>query len=178
MLTTVQTYINELTGYQVPVEQRSLLAGKGPAMKSLASKIKELWPTLNQDDKALFVGAISRGRFAISTDIWNMFLDAVGIKLPAPAPAPTASPSPAPTATNKVAGEILECCVGINLNQVKDHAMLVNVDGKLQTMNGMILSLINTVSDLRKQVAELQKKTTPRKGAKAKVEDCIELEAV
>lgn len=174
MLTTVQTYINELTGYQVPVEQRSSLAGKGPAMKSLASKIKELWPSLNQDDKALFVGAISRGRFAISTDIWNLFLDAVGIKLPAPAPAPT----PAPAATNKVAGEILELCIGINLNQVKDHQALVNVGDKLQSMNGMILSLINTVSDLRKQVAELQKTAAPRRGAKAKVEDCIELEAV
>ena len=174
MLTNVQGLVNELSTYQI--NEGFKLGGKGPRMKTLAGEIKALFPTLTAEDKSLFTAAVARGRFAINKDIWNMFLNAVGIEAPAPTPAP--SPSPAPTATNKVAGEILECCVGINLNQVKDHAMLVNVDGKLQTMNGMILSLINTVSDLRKQVAELQKTTTPRRGAKAKVEDCIELEAV
>lgn len=176
MLTNVQSLVNELTGFQVPAEQRSLLAGKGPRMKALAGEIKVLFPSLSAEDKGLFLAAVARGRFEIEKKtIWPMFLEAVGIEAPAPTPAP--SPAPVPAATNKVAGEILELCTGINLNQVKDHQALVNVGDKLQTMNGMILSLINTVSDLRKQVAELQKTTTPRR-AKAKVEDCIKLEAV
>lgn len=174
MLTNVQGLVNELTTYQI--NEGYKLGGKGPRMKTLAGEIKVLFPTLTAEDKNLFTAAVARGRFAINKDIWNMFLNAVGIEAPAPTPAPT--PVSAPAATNKVAGEILECCVGINLNQVKDHQMLVNVGDKLQTMNGMILSLINTVSDLRKQVAELKKPASPRRGARAKVEDSIELASV
>ena len=151
MLTTVQSYINELTGYQVPVEQRSLLAGKGPAMKSLAAKIKDLWPSLNQDDKALFVAALSRGRFAITPDIWNLFLDAVGSSAPASTPSPAA-----PASTNKVAGEILETC---------------------QVSKALLLDLVGMVSNLQKQIAEL-KRPAPRRGAKAKIEDSVELASV
>lgn len=174
MLTNVQGLINELTTYQI--NEGYKLGGKGPAMKKLAGTIKDIFPSLSDADKGIFLAAVARGRFAINKDIWALFCEAVGIEAPAPTPAPT--PVSAPAATNKVAGEILECCVGINLNQVKDHQMLVNVDGKLQTMNGMILSLINTVSDLRKQVAELKKPASPRRGARAKVEDSIELASV
>ena len=174
MLTNVQGLVNELTTYQI--DEGYKLGGKGPAMKKLAGTIKDIFPSLTAEDKGIFLAAVARGRFAINKDIWALFCEAVGIK--APAPTPTASPAPAPNATNKVAGEILELCTGINLNQVKDHQMLVNVDGKLQNMNGMILSLINTVSDLRKQVAELKKPSAPRRGAKAKVEDTLELASV
>jgi hypothetical protein len=174
MLTNVQGLINELTTYQIPEGYK--LGGKGPAMKKLAGTIKEIFPSLSDADKGIFLATVGRGRFAINKDIWAMFCEAVGIEAPAPTPAP--APAQVPATTNKVAGEILELCTGINLNQVKDHQALVNVGDKLQTMNGMILSLINTVSDLRKQVAELHKTATPRRGARAKVEDCIELEAV
>jgi hypothetical protein len=173
MLTNVQGLINELTTYQI--DEGYKLGGKGPAMKKLAGTIKDIFPSLTAEDKGLFLAAVARGRFAINKDIWALFCEAVGIE--APAPKPTPAPA-APAATNKVAGEILETVIGINLNQVKDHQLLVNVDGKLQTMNDMILSLINTVSDLRKQVAELKKPASPRRGARAKVEDSIELASV
>lgn len=173
MLTTVQTYVNELTSYQVPAEQRARLGGKGPAMKALAAKIKELWPSLNQDDKALFVAAISRGRFAITPDIWNLFLDAVG----SAAPASTPATAPAPQ-TNKVAGEILETCNSI-LKEVKavstaDPITISKMAEDVEIIYAICSGMKDALIDLQKQVAEL-KKPAPRRGAKAKVEDMIDM---
>lgn len=152
-MTTVQEYLNDLNSFQTPDGFR--LGGKGPAMKTLASKIKVCFPTLNEEDKGLFLDAMKRGPFAINKDIWAMFLNAVGFV--APAPVAVAQAPVAPPATNKVAGEILD-------NTARTNAIL--------------LDLIGMVSDLQKQVDALSKPTTTRRRAKAKVQDSIELAAV
>lgn len=174
MLTNVQGLVNELTTYQI--DEGYKLGGKGPAMKKLAGTIKDIFPSLSDADKGIFLAAVARGRFAINKDIWALFCEAVGIKAPAPTPAPT--PVSAPAATNKVAGEILETVIGINLNQVKDHQMLVNVDGKIQDLYELLLSIIKKVGHLQNQVEAMKKPASPRRGAKAKVEDSIELASV
>ena len=156
-MTTAQEYLYDLNCYQTPDGFK--LGGKGPAMKMLASKIKVLFPTLNAEDKAVFVAAIARGRFAINKDIWAMFCEAVGVAEPTPKPA---APAAAPTATNKVAGEILECCIGINLNQVRDHATLGKVDGKIQDLYELLLSLVSRVGHLQNQVEAMKKPATKR----------------
>ena len=173
MLTNVQGLINELTGYQVPVEQRSLLAGKSPRMKALAGEIKALFPTLSAEDKGLFLAAVARGRFAINKDIWAMFCEAVGVAAPTPKPtAPAASPvapAPAPAATNKVAGEILDMAkghlVGLNLLDQAMGAQLLVLEKqveKIDNHHAILLDLVGMVSDLRKQVAELKRPATRR----------------
>jgi hypothetical protein len=180
MLTTVQTYVNELTSYQVPAEQRAKLGGKGPAMKLLASKIKELWPTLNQDDKALFVGAISRGRFAIAPEIWNLFLDAVG----SAAPASTPATAPAAPQTNKVAAELLEISkvtqVTVNLQAKAIESLLLLVEKQAERQEYLTVDMakaLQAIDFLQQHVKEL-KKTLTRRGAKAKVEDTLDLQPV
>lgn len=164
MLTTVQTHINDLTSYQIPEGWK--LGGKGTAMKKLAGEIKVLFPTLNAEDKGLFVAALARGRFAINVEIWGMFLDAVGSA--APAPTPTSTPAPAPQ-TNKVAAEILECAkghlVGLNLLDQAMGAQLLVLERqveKIDTHNAILLDLVGMVSDLRKQLAEMKKPATKR----------------
>ena len=167
MLTNVQGLINELTGYQVPAEQRSLLAGKGPRMKALAGEIKALFPSLTAEDKGLFLAAIARGRFEIEKKtIWPMFLEAVGIE--APAPTPTPAPA-APAATNKVAGEILELAQGhlVGLKLIEKALSLHGLCIDRQSEQGndhhaILLNLVGMVSDLQKQVAELKRPATKR----------------
>jgi hypothetical protein len=167
MLTNVQGLINELTGYQVPVEQRSLLAGKGTAMKTLALNIKDIFPSLTAEDKGLFLAAVARGRFAIEPKtIWPMFLNAVGIEAPAASPA---APAPAPAATNKVAGEILDMAkghlVGLNLLDQAMGAQLLVLEKqveKIDNHNAVLQSLVGMVSDLQKQIAELKRPATKR----------------
>ena len=105
-MTTIQSALNKLQAFQ---ECKGFqLGGKGPELKNLAAEIKYLWPTLNEEDKALFTAAVARGCFAIEKKyIWPLFCEAVGIE--APAPTLKSTPAPAP-ATNKVAAEILEHC--------------------------------------------------------------------
>ena len=163
-MTTVQASLNELNAFQD--KEGYQLAGCGPRMKTLAGEIKVLFPTLTDADKGLFTAAVARGRFSIEAKyIWPLFCEAVGAAVPVPAPKPAApaatAMAPAPQ-TNKVAAEILELCIGINLSQVKQHARLGEVDGRLGSMNDMILTLITTISDLRKQVAELKKPANKR----------------
>jgi hypothetical protein len=170
MLTNVQGLINELTTYQI--NEGYKLGGKGPAMKKLAGTIKEI-----------FLATVGRGRFAINKDIWDMFCEAVGIE--APAPTPTPAPATLAPQTNKVAGEILEHVKGhlvaINLLDKAMEAQLNTMDRqaeKLDSHQAILQSLVGMVSDLQKQVAELKKPASPRRGARAKVEDSIELASV
>lgn len=138
-MTTVQASLNELNAFQE--KEGYQLAGCGPRMKALAAEIKVLFPTLTAEDKGQFTAAVARGRFSIEAKyIWPLFCEAVGVAAPV-----------APAATNKVAGEILELCIGINLSQVKEHAILMD--------------LVGMVSDLQKQVDAL-KKPAPRRVAK------------
>lgn len=169
-MTVVQSTLNALHAFQDC--EGFQLGGKGPALKKLAAEIKGLFPTLNHEDKTLFVAAISRGRFNINKDIWNLFLDAVGSSAPAPAPAP------APAATNKVAGEILETCNSI-LKAVKavstaDPITISKMAEDVEIIYAICSGMKEALIDLQKQVAEL-KRPAPRRGAKAKVEDMIDM---
>ena len=154
MLTNVQSLVNEFTGYQVPAEQRSLLAGKGPRMKALALEIKALFPTLSTEDKGLFLAAVARGRFEIEKGtIWPMFLDAVGIE--APAPKPDAASPAAPAATNKVAGEILD--------MAKGHLVALGLLNK--TIEAMLLTMerqAESITTLTEKVEAMKRPATRR----------------
>lgn len=130
-MTTAQEYLYDLNSFQTPDGFK--LGGKGPAMKLLASKIKVCFPTLNAEDKALFLDAVKRGPFAINKNIWAMFCEAVGVEAPTPNPAAPAAASSAPApATNKVAGEILEHCqyakVALGLLNKTIEAMLLTME--------------------------------------------------
>ena len=156
-MTTAQEYLYDLNAYQTPDGFK--LGGKGPAMKLLASKIKVCFPTLNDEDKGLFLDAVKKGRFAINKDIWAMFCEAVGVEAPTPKPAAPAATAMAPAPqTNKVAAEILEHC-----QYAKVSFGLVN-----DTLAAMLIVMerqADRITALTEKVEAL-KKPSPRRVAK------------
>ena len=160
-MTTIQSALNKLQAFQ---ECKGFqLGGKGPELKNLAAEIKYLWPTLNEEDKALFTAAVARGCFAIEKKyIWPLFCEAVGVAAPvlAPVPAPiVTAPAAAPAPqTNKVAAEILEHC-----QSTRTVLGLLN-----KTLEAMLLTLerqADSITVLTQQVEAL-KKPAPRRVAK------------
>lgn len=177
-MTVVQSTLNALHAFQDC--EGFQLGGKGPALKKLAAEIKGLFPTLNHEDKTLFVAAISRGRFNINKDIWNLFLDAVG----SAAPASTPALAPAAPQTNKVAAELLEISkvtqVTVNLQAKAIESLLLLVEKQAERQESFTVDIakaLQAIDLLQQQVKELKKPAT-RRGAQAKVEDTLDLQTV
>lgn len=184
-MTTIQSALNKLQAFQ---ECKGFqLGGKGPELKNLAAEIKYLWPTLNEEDKALFTAAVARGRFSIESKyIWPLFCEAVGAPVPTPAPkpaAPAAASPAAPAATNKVAGEILDMakghlvglklidktlglhmlCMERQLTQINGQGDNLNLNNdRMHILHEIVLDLKEMVKDLQEQVSTLKKPATRR----------------